>query len=182
MSYPSEVVTERLLLRQWRDTDADPLHEIYADPEVERQLVPMTRAATVEQIARFDERWTTHGVSLWAAELLSTGRFIGRIGCMRAMEWPLQPGALEVGWTLARDTWGQGLATEGAQVALDAAFTHLDVDEVISFTRHTNVASRRVMEKLGLQLRGETDYKGIPHVWYATSREHWSAGPLTGRL
>jgi ribosomal-protein-alanine N-acetyltransferase len=175
MSYPLEVVTERLLLRQWRPEDAVPLYEIYADPEVERQLVPMTWDATVEQVARFSARWTEHGVSLWAAELRDSGRFVGRVGCMRAMEWPLEPGALEVGWTLVRDVWGQGLATEGAVVGLDAAFTHLDVDEVISFTRHTNVASRRVMEKLGLAHRGGTDYKSIPHVWYSMTRAEWDA-------
>ena len=176
MSYPRELLTERLRLRQWRPEDAQPMHEIYLDPEVERQLVPMSWEATVEQVARFSERWETHGVSLWAAELRTTGRFVGRVGCMRAMEWPLQPGALEVGWTLARDVWGQGLATEGAQPALHAAFTHLDVDEVISFTRRTNSASRRVMEKLGLAYCGETDYKAIPHVWYALGRTEWTPG------
>jgi RimJ/RimL family protein N-acetyltransferase len=77
---------------------------------------------------------------------------------------------VEVGWTFARDVWGRGYATEGGQVALEHAFATLDLDRVISFTRINNLASRRVMEKLGLTRRGESDYKGIPHVWYAIDR------------
>lgn len=175
MSYPRELLTERLLLRQWRAGDVDVLAEINADPEVERQMVPMSAQATAEQVERFAARWDSHGVSLWAAELRADGRFVGRIGCYHSLEWPLRPGALEVGWLLARDVWGRGLATEGALAAVDAAFSHLDDDEVISFTRHTNTASRRVMEKVGLTRRGEADYKSIPHVWYAISRAQWTA-------
>lgn len=166
----TEVETPRLLLRQWRDEDVDALYEIYADPEVERQLVPMTYEQTRAQVERFRERWLVEDCSLWAVEERSTGRFVGRIGCMRAHEWPLAQSPVEVGWTLSPDVWGQGYATEGARASLDWAWGHLAVDEVISFTRVTNTASRRVMHKLGMVERGLTDYKGIPHVWYSISR------------
>ena len=166
----TELETERLLLRQWRDEDADALYEIYQDPEVERQLIPMTHEETVEQVARFAGRWHTDGFSLWAVEEKATGRFVGRIGCMRAYEWPLSDRPIEVGWTLARDVWNRGYATEGAVASLAWAWDNVPDDEIISFTRVTNVASRRVMEKIGLTERGLTDYKGIPHVWYAVNR------------
>lgn len=166
----TEIETPRLLLRQWRDEDVDLLHEIYQDPEVERQLVPMTYEQTRQQVETFAHRWKTEDCSLWAVEEKSTGRFVGRIGCMRARDWPLSHWPVEVGWALSRDVWGQGYATEGGRASLGWAWANLTVDEIVSFTRITNTASRRVMEKLGLTERGYTDYKGIPHVWYATSR------------
>ena len=164
------IETPRLLLRDWRDSDVDALYEIYADPEVERQLVPMTYEQTREQVERFRARWVEEDCSLWAVEERATGRFVGRIGCMRAHEWPLSHHPVEVGWALARDVWGRGYATEGGRASLGWAWEHLDVDEIVSFTRVTNAASRRVMAKLGLTERGTTGYKGIPHVWYAIPR------------
>jgi RimJ/RimL family protein N-acetyltransferase len=172
--YPREVRTERLLLRQWRDSDVEPLAEIYAHPDVEEQLVPTSPEQTAEQVARFRTRWDEGEPSLWAVDELATGRFIGRIGLIRPSEWELGGHPVEVGWTLARDVWGRGYATEGGRAGLDAGFAHLADDEIISFTRPTNVASRAVMDKLGLTYRGETTYKSIPHVWYSITRDEWT--------
>ena len=174
--YPRELQTERLLLRQWRDSDVEPLAEIYADTKVEEQLVPTTLEQTAEQVARFRAEWDSGEPSLWAVEELSTGRFVGRVGLLRARSWPLEDSPVEVGWTFAPEVWGRGYATEGGRVALDAGFTHLDLSHVISFTRPTNVASRRVMAKIGLTFRGETAYKSIPHVWYSITRDEWTRG------
>ncbi|HVF21133.1 MAG TPA: GNAT family N-acetyltransferase [Mycobacteriales bacterium] len=175
MSYPQELDTPRLLLRQWRDDDVEPLAEIYADPEVERQLVPTTLEQTRDQVARAREDWAAGRPMWWAVEELATGRFIGRIGLSIASAWELEDSPVEVGWTLARDVWGRGYATEGAAASIAAGFDHLDVDHVISFTRPTNAASRRVMDKLGLTFRGEASYKSIPHVWYSITRAEWAA-------
>ena len=175
MTYPTEVRTARLLLRQWADDDVEALAEIYRDPEVERQLVPTDLEQTRAQVARFDGLWATGQPSLWAAEELATGRFVGRVGLIPSPSWDLEPGAIEVGWTFAREVWGRGYATEGGAAALEAGFTHLDVDHVISFTRPGNTASRRVMEKLGLSCRGDAVYKDIPHVWYSVTRDEWQA-------
>ncbi len=172
--YPRELQTPRLLLRQWRDSDVEPLAEIYADPEVERQLVPTTLEATREQVARAQSLWAAGTPMWWAVDELATGRLVGRIGISVATAWELEPSPFEVGWTLARDVWGRGYATEGATVSLRAAFEHLDTDHVISFTRPTNTASRRVMEKLGLSYRGDATYKSIPHVWYSVTRDEWA--------
>ena len=60
--------------------------------------------------------------------------------------------AVEVGWRLRPDAWGQGLATEGAGAALDEAFTTLGLDEVCSVPQADNPASIRVAERLGMRL------------------------------
>jgi ribosomal-protein-alanine N-acetyltransferase len=57
---------------------------------------------------------------------------------------------LEVGWTLLRERWGEGYATEIGRAALAFAFGDLGADEVVAFTEPHNTRYRRVMERLGL--------------------------------
>jgi RimJ/RimL family protein N-acetyltransferase len=68
------------------------------------------------------------------------------------------------------------LATEGAKASVCHGFEELGLERIISITVHKNVASRRVMEKVGMTLRGETCFKGLGVVWYAVDRRDWSAG------
>lgn len=171
------IETPRLLLRDWRYEDIQPLAAIYADPEVERQLVPMSRDATEEQVAYLLAHWDTEGFGLWAVEQKENGRFIGRIGLLRHPDFPEEPDPVEVGWTLERAFWGQGLATEGAVASLRYGFETLGCGRIISITRPTNAASRRVMEKSGLTYQGATFWRELDHVWYAVDRDGWVALP-----
>jgi len=173
--YPLEISTERLLLRQWRDDDIEPLAAIYADPEVERQLVPTSLEQTAAQIERFRSVWAAGELSWHAVEERATGRLVGRAGLLRSVAWHLEASPVEVGWTFDRSTWGRGYATEAGGAAIRAGFTLADITRVITFTRPTNLASRRVMDKLGFTYRGATVYKDIDHVWYDVTREEWSA-------
>ena len=75
-----------------------------------------------------------------------------------------------MGWTLAPEARGRGFATEGGRASLEAAFAHLDVARVISITTPGNARSRRVMEKLGLSLRGDARWHDLDVVWYALDR------------
>jgi RimJ/RimL family protein N-acetyltransferase len=63
-------------------------------------------------------------------------------------------------------SWGQGLATELGAASIEIAFGPLGLVDVVSFTLPGNVASRRVMEKLGFAFERETIYAGLPHVLY----------------
>jgi RimJ/RimL family protein N-acetyltransferase len=73
------------------------------------------------------------------------------------------------------------LATEGARASLRYGFEELGLERVISIMHPENVASRRVAEKAGLTLRGETHFKGYDVIWYAIDRREWAAdGPSSG--
>ena len=63
-------------------------------------------------------------------------------------------------------------------MSLRYGFEEMDLAGIISITLPENAASRRVMEKAGLTLRGETSWKGHEVVWYAVDREEWEKGPL----
>ncbi len=109
-----------------------------------------------------------HGWGLWAVEVLGGARFIGFIGLsVPGFEAHFTP-AVEVGWRLAREQWGNGYATEGARAAVAFGFDQLGLEEIVSFTAAVNERSWRVMERLGMT-HDETDDFDHPSV---------SAGPL----
>jgi RimJ/RimL family protein N-acetyltransferase len=167
---PLELRTDRLLLRQWRREDVKPLAEIFARPEVVEQLGPYDLAETAAKVERFDREWREEGFSHWAAEDLTTGNLIGRVGLLRHHDWPVSADPVEVGWTLHPDHWGRGLATEGGRAALECWRELLPDPQLISITRPANLRSRAVMERLGLTLRGTAFWRGYEQVWYALDR------------
>jgi RimJ/RimL family protein N-acetyltransferase len=173
MAFPLEVRTERLVLRQWRDDDVPALALIATDPGYLEHMPPLDLAHAMGLVDAFRRRWAEEGFSQWAAEDRVTGAFIGRIGLLRHHDWPLEEDPVEVGWVLAPQARGRGLATEGGRAAVSAAFEHLGVARVISITTPANSPSRAVMERLGLTLRGEADWRGYHMVWYAIDREDW---------
>jgi RimJ/RimL family protein N-acetyltransferase len=161
-----EVLTPRLRLRGWIDSDVHQLAEMYADSETVRYIRAFDLRGTGEQIRRFIEHWDAHGFGLWAVEERATGRFIGRLGIMHHDDWIASPHDAEVGWVLARDTWGQGMATEGGAAALDFG-RQRGLKTFISIAHVDNAASQRVMQKLGLVRAGETVWRDSPVVWFS---------------
>ena len=168
---PDEVRTERLLLRQWRDDDAEPLAEIYAQPGYAEHMPAHTLEETREQIERFRRRWIEDGLAHWAAEESASGRLVGRIGLLRHHDWPIEPSPVEVGWTLHRDWWGRGLATEGGHAGVEL-WRELLVDDprILSITTPPNVPSQAVMRRLGFSERGVAFWHRFEVVWYALDR------------
>ncbi|MFN2625117.1 MAG: GNAT family N-acetyltransferase [Mycobacteriales bacterium] len=175
MIFPAELETERLLLRQWRDDDVDALYEIYTQPEFLRFMPALDRDGTARQIESFRGRWQSDGFCLWAADDKASGTFVGRIGVQRHRDWPLEPhNPVEVGWTLHRDWWGTGLATEGGRAATQCWYDLLlDEPRLLSITRPDNTGSRAVMQRLGFTFRGQTSWRAFDHVWYAIDRDTW---------
>jgi RimJ/RimL family protein N-acetyltransferase len=106
---------------------------------------------------------------VWAVEEKSSGKLIGRIGLMNPTGWP----GFELGWTLARESWGNGYATEGAGRAMEYAFKELGRDHVISYIAPENVNSIKVAERLGETVEGETELLGKQVLIYGISREEW---------
>jgi len=171
--------TERLVLRPWRDTDADAVHALNADPVVMEHFPnPFSRDESNTSIARMRAGWMTRGWGFWIVELSAEGgRFGGILGLsVPSFTAPFTP-CVEIGWRLARDAWGKGYATEGAREALRFGFEELGLSEIVSFTVPANVRSRAVMERLGMTLSGEFDHPSLAeghrlrrHVLYRLPR------------
>src|SRR5262249_16415930 len=87
---------------------------------------------------------------LWAVEAVEQAPFIGFVGLARPrFEAHFTP-AVEVGWRLAREHWGQGYATEAGRASLAFGFDELDLAEIVSFPSVLTEPSWRVMERLGM--------------------------------
>jgi len=179
----SGIVTDRLLLRRWRESDREPFARMNADPRVmEHFVAPLTRAESDVMIDRIEARFVDRGYSLWAAELRASGEFIGFVGLsVPGFQAHFTP-CLEIGWRLTAEHWGKGLATEGAQAVVRHAFEVLSLDELVSFTVPANVRSRHVMEKLGMTRNPaeDFDHPNIPaghrmrrHVLYRLEKSAW---------
>jgi RimJ/RimL family protein N-acetyltransferase len=163
-----QLETDRLLLRMWRNEDFEPYAKMCEDEDIMRYIggKPLSRLEAWRHFAYLVGHWHLLGYGHWAVEEKSTRKFIGRIGFLNPEGWP----AFEIGWTLGKESWGKGYATEGAQRALQYAFHDLDKKHVISLIHPENRASIRVAERLGEKPEGTAEVLGIPVIIYGIDR------------
>ena len=147
----SELITERLLMRRWRDEDREPFFQMCLDAEVMRYLLPMNdRAASDAFIDRLDAHFDANGFGMWATERRDTAQFIGVIG-LQIPRIPITVSpCIELGWRLVRDAWGQVFAREGAVAVTEAGFSQLGLKEIVAVSAIQNESSWRLMERLGM--------------------------------
>jgi RimJ/RimL family protein N-acetyltransferase len=161
---PIELETPHLRLRRWKDADRVPFAAMNADPQV-MEFFPalQDRAASDASIDHWQAQFAAQGWSNWAAELVSSGEFIGFVGLsVPRRTLPCSP-CVEIGWRLARLFWGRGLASEAARAALAAGFERIGLAEIVSFTAVANRRSRAVMERIGMRDSGEDfEHPGVP--------------------
>lgn len=178
------IETGRLILREWRDEDIAPFHAICSDPRVMAYLGPlMSFVETAALVSRCRDDQARDGHCFWALERREDARLIGWCGVIRGSAGPVASKP-ELGWRLASDCWGQGYASESARAARDWAFANVVDEAVWAITSVGNVASRKVMERIGMTHRPELDFDhpkvpvGNPlvrHVAYSLDRKDWLA-------
>ena len=173
--------TDRLRLRPWRESDREPFAALNADPEVMKYYPAVLNRqesdALVDRIqSKFEERgWGLFAVELKGASQAKTGHllpgfdqieatdtsngpFIGYVGLsVPQFETHFTP-CVEIGWRLARSSWGNGYATEAARRVRQFAFEQLQLPEIVSFTSVLNQQSRRVMERIGMSRDPADDF------------------------
>jgi RimJ/RimL family protein N-acetyltransferase len=157
------LTTDRLVLRRWRADDRAPFAALNADPVVmEHLLNPLTRDESDAFVDRIEAEFDECGFGLWAVEVPDSARFIGFVGLHRVpFDAPFTP-AVEVGWRLARDHWGQGFATEAAREAVRFGFDAAGLENIVSFTTLANARSWQVMERLGMVRGADFEHPNVP--------------------
>jgi RimJ/RimL family protein N-acetyltransferase len=179
----AEQLTERLILRRWRESDREPFAAMNADPEVMRYFrAPLDRLASDTFVDRIEASFDERGYGLWAVEVRDTGSFIGFVGlALQTFEAHFTP-AVEIGWRLSRAAWGRGYATEAARAALAYGFGPAGLQEIVSMTSRVNLRSQAVMERIGLTRDPADDFEHPrlpedhplrPHVLYRIKRDAW---------
>jgi RimJ/RimL family protein N-acetyltransferase len=165
--------TERLILRPWTPDDAEAAFAIYGDPEVTRYLggggkpqesVQSQRETLERIIARHRELgWTDQGFGFWPCIEKATGTMVGAVLLLPLRDGEGQPlPETEIGWHFGRFAWGHGYATEAARALMDYGFTRLGLDRIFAVVYPENLASQRVMHRLGMTSKGVTSkYYGL---------------------
>jgi RimJ/RimL family protein N-acetyltransferase len=156
----------RVTLRPWCDADLAPFAAINADPRVMAHFVaPLTREQSDASAGRVRAAMAAQGGwGWWALDLPGIG-FAGFTGLSRVAfaAWfnPPDRPVIEVGWRLDPAAWGRGYATEAARLALAYAFDTLGERSVFAFTAPANLASQRVMARLGMRPAGNFGHPRI---------------------
>jgi len=170
--------TEHLLLRPWRRDDLAPLSAILADPLVARYLIghPFSADEARAAFERRFEHWERNGFGFWAVETLDQPRLLGWAGLQCASAFLGYETDVEVGWTLAREVWGRGYATEAGTASLAFGFQQLALPRIVAMRDPANQRSDAVMQRLGMREAGSTttshgDPVSVRILW----REEWVA-------
>ncbi len=174
---PVELRTERLLLRPFLTSDAEDVYDYARDPEFGRYVLPMPEGTYTPADAQslvdsgLSADWDRHPI--WAIEY--AGRVIGSIN-VRVESTHRRA---SIGYGIGRVHWGNGLTTEAARAVVQWTFDTFDVDRVFATADARNLASRRVMEKLGMQHEGtlrqhrvQRDER-VDEVYYGVLRDEW---------
>lgn len=164
----NKITTARLYLRPFTINDLDAFFSLCSNPEMMHYIgEPDSR---VQAQARL-ENWLTYrseqGLGAWAVFEKSSDRFAG-YGFLRALE---QPSEAEIGYGMAKAYWGRGLTTELATALLQWGFQMKFLEQIVGFVHPENIASCRVMEKLGMQDGGLVDRHGLLRKYYSMARQ-----------
>ena len=149
--------TDRIILRPWRESDAEILFKWASDPDVgPRAGWPPHKS--VEESLEIIRTVFNDATNTWAIELKETGEAIGAMGYGSSCECdlPAREGEPLIGYWVAKPYWNQGICTEALQLMLDHIRQTTDIKSLISGHFIDNPASGRVMEKCGFVPTGET--------------------------
>ena len=172
------LTTERLALRRFTADDLDWLAELYADVEVTRYLGgTRDRDQTAQMLqSRFLDYYDQHpGLGIWMTVDRASGDRVG----FHLLNNIQGETIIQVGFALLKPAWGRGFGTEMAHAVLRHGFVELALPRIAGMASLGNVASQRVLEKIGLERRGERAFPhpayaaGGPMAWFEREREAW---------
>lgn len=147
--------SQRIILRPWRDSDAEALYEYASDPEVGPRAGWPPHRCVEESLEII--RTVFSGEGMWAVELKGTGKPVGCVGYLpaSASNLKIQDDEAEVGYWIARPFWNQGLCTEALSLVIDYCFSVKGFTTLWGDYFPENPASGKVMEKCGFKDTGE---------------------------
>ena len=174
------LTSDRLALRRFTPDDLDWLVNLYSDPDVTRYLGGAKDRAKGEELLRtrilgyYDEH---PGLGIWMTVERDTGACLG----FHLLNHIRGESILQTGFTLVKSAWGKGFATEMAAAVLGYGFVDLKLPRIAGMASQQNFASQRVLQKIGLERRGERafphpDYASVgPMAWFERDAAEWLA-------
>ena len=164
--------TERLIVRPYTKHDKENFFSLNGNEEVMRYI----RAAKTreecdnfldEVIAAYD---TSPGMGRWAVDEKLTGKFVGSFAIIPI---PDQMEKIQIGYSLAKEHWGKGFATELTMEGVKVSFDQLNLSIIYGVTEMPNVASQKVLLKAGFKDAGTLMEKEKTLLIFSLSREEY---------
>jgi [ribosomal protein S5]-alanine N-acetyltransferase len=167
MAFPDSFTTDRLRAERLSEAHWDAIRALHAHP-VHMALLggPRTEDATRAYMDRNLRHWDRYGFGLWILRDMHD-EIIGR-GAIRHLDVE-GTDEVELGYGFYPAYWGRGLATEIAKKFLQLGLTELRLPTMVAITRHANVGSQRVLEKIGLVYERDILEEGVPHLLYRSA-------------
>lgn len=161
--------TARMLLREFRAADAEPLFRLNSDPDVMRYTgeSPFDDAQAARQFIDTYSHYNDHGFGRWAVEDLANGDFMGFCG-LRCQD---QSGEVDVAFRLFPQYWASGYATEAARACMRAGFGDFALDDILGYAMRENLPSITVLQKLGMGFRHMAEEGGLFWLVYGVTRD-----------
>ncbi len=159
---PEEINTERLCLRQFKESDWIGLHKYYSSELATTFTMgkAMTEGETWRAMCSMIGHWQVRGYGPYAIEDKESQEVIGTAGLWYPNDWP-EP---EIKWALAPEYWGQGFASEAARGVQQMAQEHLKGLSLISFIHSENKASIQLAKAVGACFEQEVTFRGA--LWH----------------
>ncbi len=169
------IESERLFFRRFTIEDLPMLIEQRSDPDV-NEFLGGTKLQNPEALAKrirfYMSCYESHGFGMCAMIWKPSGEMIGSAG--------LQPldgtDEIEVGYSMIKEFWGKGIGTEAARAWLDHGFRNAGLDRIVAVAHTGNLASRRIMEKLGMEYEKAEVHYGAECAFYAISQDEFLNG------
>lgn len=166
------VETNRLILRELNRTDAKQFFNLNANPEVLKYTgdVPFSSISNAESFLKNYTEYKKNGFGRWAVLSKTSGEFLGWCGLKRNEE-----GDIDLGFRFFQENWGKGYATEAAKACLNIGFNTLHIDEIIGRAAIENIASTKVLEKIGMTFWKKDLCEGIENsVYYKINKTQYN--------
>jgi RimJ/RimL family protein N-acetyltransferase len=160
------VETERLRLREFRESDLDRWAAVMAEPATVRYVgnQPLAREETWRRLLISGGLWPMYGYGYWAAERKEDGLLVGHVGLadFKRELTPSIEGIPEAGWIFAPDAHGQGYASEALAAVLAWADDNLSASEITAIIDPANAPSIRLAQRCGFSSCEDAVYKSEP--------------------
>jgi ribosomal-protein-alanine N-acetyltransferase len=169
--------TERLFLRELNETDVQGMFELDSDPKVHTFLGSHQTIHKIEEAANIIKhvqlQYQQNGIGRWAVIEKESGEFMGWSGLKLEKGLPKYSPYYDLGYRFKPKFWGKGFATETAKFALQYGFLELNLPQINATAQDANIASNKVIEKVGFQFVETFPFEGITTNWYRLLKEEW---------
>ncbi|CAM1339091.1 GNAT family N-acetyltransferase [Tenacibaculum aestuarii] len=172
--------TERLILREFRESEIEGIFELDSNAEVHKYLGnnPITTYKQAEDIITFfEEQYKERGIGRFAAFEKESGEFIGwsglKLNTGEKEELNGFTDFIDIGYRFIPRFWGKGYASESAFACLDFGFKEMNYDIIYGAADVENIGSNKILQKIGLQFVNEFGFKGVDVNWYELKKSDY---------